>query len=141
MGREEASARCSLQEALTSLCPAYKDLPPEKASSVLEIITSVMEKVLVEQLYTFLLRTNPIEWTLQADAQARFVGVYYINRILPFSHVGARFINLLGAADSKKEVVDEAIRGLKPYIVVDNDLVYNPEAPFPDFNGTHFGDA
>lgn len=45
----------------------------------------------------------------------------------------ARFVCLLGVDDSKLEVKEEAIRGLKPYTYKDNDIHSDPSQPYPRF--------
>jgi proteasome component ECM29 len=117
LSTEEVSVRVSIQEALAQLCPAYIAAAPEKTEQIIALLLQMTEK---------------------SDTQSRYLAMFYANRLFPFNHVSARYINLLGAADMQRQVSDEGARGLQPYVLKDNDLIPNSAEPFPDLFSTSF---
>ncbi|KAJ1773715.1 proteasome component M29 [Coemansia sp. RSA 1843] len=106
---ESATVRLSIQEALVAMLPAYKS---QRISISLQ---SQLLGLLQKQL------TSPIH-------QARYVALRYAISVFPFTNMDARWLCILGLADSKSEIQLLARSGLtiQPSFVLD-DSEYLPD--------------
>jgi proteasome component ECM29 len=112
------------QETLTSLCPT--------ASSISDAVRNRLKMIFKSN---FELQTPAEDNAMNVDEQSaqkdlskptvssKFVSQFYANRCFPFSDEFCRYINLLGVNETNTQVVQEAKRGLKPFKVVENDIV------------------
>eukprot|EP00741_Cyanophora_paradoxa_P018696 tig00021073_g18045.t1 len=94
LASETPNARYSVQEGLSALCAAFRGAPLGPLEPELEAL---------------LLRA--ISGT---EHQPRLAAVQWGSALLPFRHPAARFLCLLGQADPRPEVRDEAAKGLAP---------------------------
>eukprot|EP01119_Soliformovum_irregulare_P015728 TRINITY_DN4466_c0_g1_i1.p1 TRINITY_DN4466_c0_g1~~TRINITY_DN4466_c0_g1_i1.p1 ORF type:complete len:1775 (+),score=639.94 TRINITY_DN4466_c0_g1_i1:70-5394(+) len=112
LAAEEQSVKGSIQDGLTMLCSAYVKSTPEAKEHIMDLVAKSIDK---------------------GDYQAKFVSLFYINRLFPFDNVKGRYLCLTLVDDSKLEVKEEAQRGLKPYIYKDNDIIPDSSQPYPDY--------
>ncbi|KAK3264270.1 hypothetical protein CYMTET_26979, partial [Cymbomonas tetramitiformis] len=85
--------RAAVQEGVSSLAAAYKGCSAE--------ISGKLEALLLEGIKD------------EANAPVRLSAVQWASRLFPFHHPPARYICALGAGDTKLEVREESVRGLK----------------------------
>ncbi|KAJ3299319.1 hypothetical protein HK104_009344 [Borealophlyctis nickersoniae] len=90
---EQRNVRVSVQEALSTMIEAYKDIGQDAEKQ------KEMEEVLMANLN-------------KPEQQARYVAVKYSNAIFPFTYPLARYICLTACGDPNLEVREEARRGL-----------------------------
>ena len=93
---------------------------------------------------------------MQPDYQARLAAVQYSNFVYPFSHVLARYADILCVGDSRNDIRDEVLpktyfpprpflcnicllikiqgkKGLRPYAPRDGDIIPDDTQPYPNF--------
>ena len=124
---EDQRVKPAIQDGLTMMCRAF-----EKATHLHEKIQDLL-----------------LEYIDKSEYQARFMAVYYANRLFKFDSVPARYLCLLAVDDNKLEVKEEAsryvkfiyvfvysyffYRGLRPFIQKDGDIIPDPSQPYPAF--------
>ncbi len=94
---EDTRVKSAIQDGLIMMCRAFEKASPELLDSVLELLLENIEK---------------------SDYQARFMSVYYANRLFKFSSKEARYLCLLGIDDNKLEVKEEASRYFTLYFIL-----------------------
>jgi len=109
---EPETIRPTVIDALGSLSRAYLGASVQTSTKLEELLLANIKK---------------------ENEQIDYICQRYANRLFPFSNVVARFINLLGVSNRKPEVVDEASRGLKPYVQKENDIFPDEAQSYPDF--------
>lgn len=115
----------SLQETLSSICPS---------SSILNEASQTRLKAILAKNFEIIKASNSN--AMQVDTQsatpdphsktsiaARYISQFYANRCFPFSDDFCRYLNLLGTSDANAQVAQEAKLGLKPFSVVENEVV------------------
>lgn len=94
MSSESTNVRVSIQDALTTMAPAYK------ARAGNQDFTNRLRSVLLENID-------------KPEPSARFAAVKYATSLFKFSDPFARCICLIAASDTKLVVKEEALKGLK----------------------------
>eukprot|EP00026_Physarum_polycephalum_P000236 Phypoly_transcript_00236.p1 GENE.Phypoly_transcript_00236~~Phypoly_transcript_00236.p1 ORF type:complete len:1888 (+),score=384.04 Phypoly_transcript_00236:110-5665(+) len=112
MGTEDQRVTSSIYEALSMLREAYANPTPEVASKLEALLLEAIEK---------------------PDYQARLAAVQYSNFVYPFSHVLARYADILCVGDSRNDIRDEGKKGLRPYVPRDGDIIPDDSQPYPNF--------
>ncbi|KAI8928745.1 proteasome stabiliser-domain-containing protein [Entophlyctis helioformis] len=88
------NVRVSVQEALSNMIPAYKD-----------VIADAAKRTQIEALLLANMDKH--------EHHARYIATKYAVQLFPFTSTFARYICVLASADPKLEVMDEAKRGLR----------------------------
>ncbi|KAJ3286443.1 hypothetical protein HDU79_006472 [Rhizoclosmatium sp. JEL0117] len=91
---ETRNVRVSVQEALSTMIEAYKNICTEFPESRAEV-----EQILLDNIE-------------KPEHQARHISVKYANALFPFSSPLARTLNLIASADPHLSVREESTRGL-----------------------------
>ncbi|XP_019632493.1 PREDICTED: proteasome-associated protein ECM29 homolog [Branchiostoma belcheri] len=92
VSKEDQDTRLAIQEALSLMATAYRNLDDNSARLMEALILSNVEK---------------------PDAPARLAAVHYANTVFPSNHVPSRYVLLLACGDSKEEIHSEATKALK----------------------------
>ncbi|TPX72617.1 hypothetical protein CcCBS67573_g05715 [Chytriomyces confervae] len=91
---ESRNVRVSVQDALSTMIEAYKNIANESDEKRVAVETILLENI------------------EKPEHHARYAAVKYANALFPFSSPLARYLNLVASADAKLEVKEEARRGL-----------------------------
>lgn len=110
----------AIQEALTSICPNESVLSEAAQLRLKNILAKSFE---VSKDPSGAAAATEVDPHKKTSIAARYVAQFYANRCFSFSNEFLRYINLLGTGDANAQVVQEAKLGLKPFTVVDNEVV------------------
>eukprot|EP00058_Branchiostoma_floridae_P021365 XP_002606855.1 hypothetical protein BRAFLDRAFT_91624 [Branchiostoma floridae] len=92
VSKEDQDTRLAIQEALSLMATAYKNLDDSSARLMEALILSNVEK---------------------PEAPARLAAVHYASTVFPSNHVPSRYVLLLACGDSKEEIHSEATKALR----------------------------
>ncbi|XP_033121432.1 proteasome adapter and scaffold protein ECM29-like isoform X2 [Anneissia japonica] len=108
--KEDPEMRMHIQEALSMMTDAFKDMPEANLLTMEAIILSNAEKV---------------------EPQARLAAAQYAAQVFPSNHIPSRYVLLLNTADSKEDIRQMSLKAV--HVGVKQDLSIQTEIP----KGTH----
>ncbi|XP_077980977.1 proteasome adapter and scaffold protein ECM29-like [Glandiceps talaboti] len=111
MCKEDKETRLHVQESLSMMAPALKNLEGPNVKLMEELVMSNIE--------------NP-------EAQARVIAVQYAKAVFPPHHIPSRYVLLLATGDIKEDIHSEATRALRNPPKADKDGTKEWK-PFPGF--------
>ena len=109
---EDAGARTALQEALAALAAVHA--PAAAAASTAPSVYTASAPTATSPAMMQQLRQLLLGAAASDSPHARLSAVVWAGRVFPSDDVPSRYICLLGAADARPEVREEALRRLRP---------------------------
>ncbi|CAG2238012.1 ECM29 [Mytilus edulis] len=101
MSKEDPETRLGVQESLSLMADAFKDIDPS--------CQSLMEALIMQNIEQVVLQTNG---DVKDQPQSRLMSVQYARTVFPSDHIPSRYILLLACGDTKEDVRVEAMKAL-----------------------------
>ncbi|XP_033636669.1 proteasome adapter and scaffold protein ECM29-like [Asterias rubens] len=92
LSTEDANIRMHVQESLSMMAQAFRNLEGPNVQIMQSLIMSNIEK---------------------SEPQARLVAVQYASIVFPGNHIASRYALLLASGDEKEDIQNEAVKGLR----------------------------